>query len=219
MLLDQSPLVARRLGFASIPLACLVIRIGAQAIGMLASTSHRDDEPMASSSGWWWFAFKWTAGLGVGISAWGCLVGLKILLGLSLLSFSALRQSDMDAREAEDAVNDFGRSAVGQSKEETVSRLERLYQSSTALMVPLKNYNKQTSRYLAESKDDLQEHPFPQVRSSVPSAAAERHAGPPDYSLSAGTEASSSVEEKGGKKGKKWRLEEVERWSMVKRIW
>jgi hypothetical protein len=88
---------------------------------MLASTSHRDDEPMASSSGWWWFAFKWTAGLGVGISAWGCLVGLKILLGLSLLSFSALRQSDMDAREAEDAVNDFGRSAVGQSKEETVS--------------------------------------------------------------------------------------------------
>jgi hypothetical protein len=125
----------------------------------------------------------------------------------------------MDAREAEDAVNDFGRSAVGQSKEETVSRLEKLCQSSTALTGPPKSYNKQTSRYLAESKDDLQEHPFPQVRSSVPSVAAERHAGLPDYSTPAGTKASSSVEEKGGKKGKKWRLEEVERWSMVKRIW
>lgn len=49
------------------------------------------------------------------------LVALKVLLGLGLLSFSALRQEGMDAREAEDAVNDFGRSAVGESKEETVS--------------------------------------------------------------------------------------------------
>ena len=50
------------------------------------------------------------------------LVALKILLGLSLLSYSALRQAGMDAREAEDAVNDFGRTAVGESKEEAVSR-------------------------------------------------------------------------------------------------
>jgi hypothetical protein len=186
---------------------------------MLASTSHRNDEPMASSSGWWWFAFKWTAGLGVGISAWGCLVGLKILLGLSLLSFSALRQSDMDAREAEDAVNDFGRSAVGQSKEETVSRLEKLCQSSTALTGPPKSYNKQTSRYLAESKDDLQEHPFPQVRSNAPPVTSEIHAGPPGRSTLGEAKVPIGGDEKGGKKGKKWRLEEVERWSMVKRIW
>ncbi len=48
------------------------------------------------------------------------LVVLKVLLGLSLLSFSALRQAGMDEREAEDAVNDFGRSAVGETKGEKV---------------------------------------------------------------------------------------------------
>ena len=49
------------------------------------------------------------------------LVALKILLGLSLLSYSALRQAGMKEREAEDAVNYFGRSAVGERKEEAVS--------------------------------------------------------------------------------------------------
>lgn len=48
------------------------------------------------------------------------LVALKILLGLSLLSYSALRQAGMEEREAEDQVNDFGRSAVGERKEEAV---------------------------------------------------------------------------------------------------
>lgn len=49
------------------------------------------------------------------------LVVLKILLGLGLLSYSALRQAGMDEREAEDKVNNFGRTAVGQNKEEIVS--------------------------------------------------------------------------------------------------
>lgn len=49
------------------------------------------------------------------------LVALKILLGLGLLSYSALRQAGMDEREAQDAVNDFGRAPVGISKEEIVS--------------------------------------------------------------------------------------------------
>ena len=49
------------------------------------------------------------------------LVALKILLGLSLLSYSALRQAGMADREAEDVVNDFGRAAVGERKEEAVS--------------------------------------------------------------------------------------------------
>jgi len=51
------------------------------------------------------------------------LVALKILLGLSLLSYSALRQAGMKEREAEDMVNDFGRSAVGERKEEAVSTI------------------------------------------------------------------------------------------------
>lgn len=70
--LDQSPLVARRLGFASIPLACLVIRIGAQAVGMLTTTAHHaDDMPGFGRGGWAWIGIKWTAGIGVGLCAWG----------------------------------------------------------------------------------------------------------------------------------------------------
>lgn len=48
------------------------------------------------------------------------LVALKVLLGLLLLSYSALRQAGMEEREAEDSVNDIGRTAVGETKEEKV---------------------------------------------------------------------------------------------------
>jgi hypothetical protein len=40
---DQSPLVARRLGFAALPLACLLVRITMQILGMLRDTSHYDE--------------------------------------------------------------------------------------------------------------------------------------------------------------------------------
>ena len=70
LLLDQSPLVARRLGFASIPLACLVIRIGVQAIGML--TTHQADDALSLSMGdWVWIVIKWSGGIGIGLCAWG----------------------------------------------------------------------------------------------------------------------------------------------------
>jgi len=69
--LDQSPLVARRLGFASIPLACLVIRIGAQAIGMLTCSSHVADDLSMTRGGLAWRVVMWTAGIGVGLCAWG----------------------------------------------------------------------------------------------------------------------------------------------------
>lgn len=63
LLLDQSPLVARRLGFAAMPLACLVIRIGVQAVGMWTA-------PVESEHVLWQIG-RWTAGVGVAISAWG----------------------------------------------------------------------------------------------------------------------------------------------------
>lgn len=71
VLLDQSPLVARRLGFASIPLACLVIRVGAQAIGMLTNSSHHTEESSDPHGGWAWLVIRWTAGIGIGLIAWG----------------------------------------------------------------------------------------------------------------------------------------------------
>lgn len=119
-----------------------------QAIGMLTSSSHHTDDSLSLASGdWAWNAFRWVGWIGVGLGAWGwyvfqsrcdalltspkSLVALKVLLGLSLLSFSALRQAGMEDREAEDVVNDFGRSGVGESKEEKVS-LEGETRSNTA---------------------------------------------------------------------------------------
>lgn len=131
------------------------------------------------------------------------LVALKVLLGLGLLSFSALRQSGMDAREAEDAVNDFGRSAVGESKEEMVSWLV----ACKTLGLTDKAYNKRTSEYLSKELDDLAEYPPPAVASSRVGHNEKGDSTPPPAPV------------KNGKKGKKWRLEEVERWTMVKRIW
>lgn len=40
---DQSPVVSRRLGFAALPLACLLVRITSQVVGMLGDTSHFDE--------------------------------------------------------------------------------------------------------------------------------------------------------------------------------
>ncbi|WVQ83537.1 hypothetical protein IAT38_005678 [Cryptococcus sp. DSM 104549] len=228
VLLDQSPLVARRLGFASIPLACLVIRISAQALGML-TTSHHDGGEVSGAAGpgvggwtwneWAWLGFKWGSWVGVGVCAWGCLVFLKVILGLSLLSFSAMRQEGMEEREAADTVNDFGRAAVGESKEET-------------------EYNKQTSRYLSHPEDDIPAYPslaatkvslrdegsvpFPKGRSGDARAGAEAvdSKGSGVLGVSeAGVGAGGGSGGGGGKKGKKWKLEEVERWTMVKRIW
>ncbi|WVR04077.1 hypothetical protein IAU60_001076 [Kwoniella sp. DSM 27419] len=208
VLLDQSPLVARRLGFASIPLACLVIRISAQAIGMLTSSSHHTDENIDITSGGWgtaWVAFKWASWVGVALCAWGCLIFLKVILGLALLSFSAMRQEGMEAREAEDVVNDFGRAPVGESKEET-------------------DYNKQTRQYLSHRDDDLPAYSSPGVHltgsrgGSADRPVGEAHAETPKKGLRRADDTAID-EDKGKKKGKKWKLEEVERWTMVKRIW
>jgi hypothetical protein len=115
--------VARRLGFASLPLSVLVLRIMSQAIGMLSN--HNDTSTsLVTPNSYSWSILKYTAAIGVGLCAWGCLVALKIMLGLGLLSFAAVRRSGMEMREKEDEANDFGRSAVGESKEESVSHKE-----------------------------------------------------------------------------------------------
>ena len=42
---DQSPLVSRRLGFAALPLACLVVRVGSQAVGMASRRAESSSSP------------------------------------------------------------------------------------------------------------------------------------------------------------------------------
>ncbi|KIR40127.1 hypothetical protein I313_04048 [Cryptococcus deuterogattii Ram5] len=209
ILLDQSPLVARRLGFASIPLACLVLRISWQAIGMLTmSHSHPEESEFGDGGeeGLWgmvWWGLKVASWIGT-LKGKNSLVFLKIILGLSLLGFSAMRQEGMDEREAEDSVNDYGRSAVGESKEET-------------------EYNRQTREYLSKTADDLPEY------SSLSSSILQEGVPLPDTRVShknSGDQGGSDKDRDKGvlktdgmKKGKKWKLEEVERWTMVKRIW
>lgn len=184
--------MSRRLGIANIPLAVLVVRIGAQIFGMLTTSGHAVDGE-ALSSGLFWTALKWAIGILVTAAAWGCLVVVKLLLGLGLLSYSALRQAGMEEREAEDEVNNFGRNPVGVSKEEMA-------------------YHKEVSRYLSQPADDLPDHaaaPIPTLghASAAPQAADPATPRPAHAALP-----------KPGKK-KAWKLEEVERWTMVKRIW
>jgi hypothetical protein len=48
-------------------------------------------------------------------------VGLKLIIGIQLLSYATRRRAGMEARAAADVVNDFGRDPIGEGKEEQVS--------------------------------------------------------------------------------------------------
>lgn len=51
------------------------------------------------------------------------MVVIKLILGVNLLSYASRRRMGMDARAvADDAVNDFGRSPIGEGSEEQVRR-------------------------------------------------------------------------------------------------
>lgn len=92
-LVDQSPAVSRRLGFASIPLACLVVRVFFQILDMLSDESHFDEcAPVNQTQhaggggrGWLasWFKLhpnwpavvtRWSILLLVGVAVWGACV-------------------------------------------------------------------------------------------------------------------------------------------------
>ncbi|KIY70649.1 DUF747-domain-containing protein [Cylindrobasidium torrendii FP15055 ss-10] len=95
---DQSPVVARRLGFAPLPLAVLTILILGQSFP----------------------PFDALVGL-LGLLFWLCFLGLKLILGLNLVGYATMRQESDDARQrAEDTENDFGRPPIGEGKEERV---------------------------------------------------------------------------------------------------
>ncbi|KAF8488406.1 eukaryotic membrane protein family-domain-containing protein [Gautieria morchelliformis] len=116
---DQSPLVARRLGFASLPMAVLAIIIVSQCLTLIHGTvsSDYEDHPMLHIVR----NFKWVA---LGILFWLCFVVLKIMLGVHLVSYATRRREGMEAREAEDVVNDFGRDPIGEGKEEQIYNRE-----------------------------------------------------------------------------------------------
>ncbi|KAJ3973490.1 eukaryotic membrane protein family-domain-containing protein [Lentinula raphanica] len=187
---DQSPLVARRLGFASLPLAVLAILIFHQSLSLLFSLPSTNstifnptDAYAANTSVKGFFDFTneellrfatWTF---LGVLIWLCFVVIKIIMGVNLISYATRRRAGMEAREAEDAVNDYGRDPVGEGKEE-------------------RQYNRELKTLLDNRRDDV-------------SPTAEIGENPPK----------NGKDGRGRSKKERIPLEELTRYTMVKRIW
>lgn len=86
-LIDRSPMVGRKIGFAALPLSCLVIRIFVQAARMLQMQ--------------WSLATLLSAAL-----VYTILFCLKTIIGVYLLGFAYQRQLDSEAAAAAAAVSD-----------------------------------------------------------------------------------------------------------------
>ncbi|KAG6837008.1 hypothetical protein H0H93_016468 [Arthromyces matolae] len=161
---DQSPLVARRLGFAALPLAVLAILIGFQSISLVFAVHPKLSSLWAAPSRYQVEIINYLTWAAVSLV-------VKVILGVNLVSYAAKRREGMEAREAADVVNDWGRNPIGEGKEEQV-------------------YNKKLKGLLDNEDDD------------VPRTAE-------------------IGENKPGQQGKKGRvkLEDLTRYTMVKRIW
>ena len=98
-------------------------------------------------------------------------------MGVNLVSYATRRRAGMEAREAEDAINDFGRDPIGEGKEEQI-------------------YNRELKTLLDSRRDDM----------SPASEIGERPI------------TGSTMGCRGGEK-KRVKLEDLTRFTMVKRIW
>ncbi|GAA5914577.1 Emp65p [Sporobolomyces salmoneus] len=148
-LIDQSPSVSRRLGFAALPLSCLVIRVSFQAFRMLGDESGLDEclippnqalKMNKRNEGFTLMGFgfglggggfvekgmeeamKW-AGIGsICLGVWICLITLKLLIGINLRTFASERWNGIEKmeREEEDYRNGKSRGGIGVSKSEAI---------------------------------------------------------------------------------------------------
>ncbi|KAI9461232.1 eukaryotic membrane protein family-domain-containing protein [Lactarius psammicola] len=190
---DQSPVVARRLGFSSLPLAVLTILIGTQAIALL--------QPLGSPTlslpfqwwtveGWqelfttrldWELTLHWAKWSVIGFIFWMCFVLIKVIMGVGLVSYATRRRAGMEAREAADAVNDFGRDPIGEGQEE-------------------RKYNRELKDILQNACDNAVS--VSEIGERVPTEKG----------------AIGPRRDDGGKRDRP-KLEELTRFTMVKRIW
>ncbi|GAK68127.1 DUF747 family protein [Moesziomyces antarcticus] len=140
---DQSPIISRRLGFAALPLACLLVRLILQIIGMIGDTSHIDEciapvNPRISETSWIGVVARklgavdinneWVRALDLfvrgsawaltAVIAWAFLVAIKLLIGTNLVSFASHRYASMHERENEEALNSRDRAPIGTNKDE-----------------------------------------------------------------------------------------------------
>ncbi|KAF9244872.1 eukaryotic membrane protein family-domain-containing protein [Melanogaster broomeanus] len=171
---DQSPLVARRLGFASVPLAVLAILIGFQSVNLVFSHPLHALTLMPSAEVV--HLVKWVV---MGVAFWLCFLALKVLLGVNLISYASKRRAGMEARAAADAINDFGRDPIGEGREE-------------------RDYNKHLQKMVDDWRDDA----------ARVSEMGEGHAS------QGGKDGDKNAERK-----KRVALEDLTRFTMVKRIW
>lgn len=69
LFVDRSPLVSRRLGFAALPLACLVLRVAVQTMGMFAAPPAKSGwDPVPAS--WGTATLRWAGLALLGIISW-----------------------------------------------------------------------------------------------------------------------------------------------------
>ncbi|BFZ61296.1 hypothetical protein YB2330_002358 [Saitoella coloradoensis] len=139
---DQSPAVARRIGFASLPLACLTIRAGMQVWSMLRlvhtsnvnvvlnQSGSRVDKVLAhltSSDTLEAYIFSLTSTLLFFALLFACLVAVKLVLGLSLLHYAQSRYGTMLEREEEEREYERKRGKVVERGEVEVGEWAREY--------------------------------------------------------------------------------------------
>ena len=115
-------------------------------------------------------------------------------MGVNLVSYATKRRAGMEAREVADKVNDFGRDPIGEGREEQVilflSLLFYLFTSYLSTQI----YNRKLKTLLDNARDDTR-----------PTAEIGERTG----------NANDDVE---GKK-RRPKLEDLTRFTMVKRIW
>lgn len=120
-LIDQSPRVSRRLGFAAIPLNAFFIRVVIQALGMLSDSSSIDEcEPLKTSQLYRGsIVLQSTMWILLLIISWLVLLALKLLLGINILAFAQQRQFGSVERKTEDLLLNV-QNIIGESPEEKV---------------------------------------------------------------------------------------------------
>ena len=122
-------------------------------------------------------------------------------MGVYLVSYATRRRAGVEAREAADVVNDFGRDPIGEGPEERVSDIStsprRILNTPCAR---LQKYNRELKDILDNTRDDA----------APVSELGERG--------SAETGVAESDRDEDGKR-KRPKLEDITRFTMVKRIW
>lgn len=122
-------------------------------------------------------------------------------MGVYLVSYATRRRAGMEAREAEDVVNDYGRDPIGEGQEERVSYIFTFpITDSHYALLDVQKYNRELKDILGNAGDDAARVP----------EIGERSSSDPNV-------IGSGRDEDG--KQKRPKLEELTRFTMVKRIW